>query len=166
MRSRNSQERPTPRSALPAYIVAALGAVVGAAVFFLLAALTHYYIYLIAVLTGYFCMLGYTQLHGPKGWPKLICLSLFTVIAITLGFWLFHAFRLHTLNITIFDGVSFRMFIVVHPVPASGATLPGVLKNYLITLVFACLGFAGKDMVPSGKRESDGSSSESEEDAD
>lgn len=148
MNSHKPQEERSLRSVLPAYIASALGAIAGAVVFFLFAALTHYYIYLLAVLTGFLCMLGFSRLNGPKGWPRLICLSLFTVTAITLGFWLFHAFRLHVFETTIFDGISFRLFILVQPVMEVGKTIGDIVKNWLIALVFACLGFAGKDVIP------------------
>lgn len=155
MKQPNDASSPTLFSMLPAYIASALGAMAGAAVFFLFAAWTHYYIYLLAVLTGFFCMLGYTRLHGPKGWPQLICLTLFTFTAVTLGFCLFHAFRLHVLKTKVFDGISFRLFILVHPVMETGKTMGDVVRNWLITLAFACLGFIGKDTIPFRRRGSD-----------
>lgn len=162
MSSQKPQDDRSLHSVLPAYIASALGAVAGAMVFFLFAAWTHYYIYLLAVLTGFLCMLGYSRLNGPKGWPKLICLSLFTVTAITLGFWLFHAFRLHVLETTIFDGISFRLFILVQPVMEAGKTIGDVVKNWLIALVFACLGFAGKDVIPTKRHADPGSTADSD----
>lgn len=162
MNSHHPQEQHSLRSVLPAYIASALGAIAGAVIFFLFAAWTHYYIYLLAVPTGFLCMLGYSRLNGPKGWPRLICLTLFTVTAIALGFWLFHVFHLHVFKTTVFDGISFRLFILVDPVMEAGKTIGDVVKNCLTTLVFACLGFIGKDMIPAKDQATTYSAADSE----